>query len=101
MSTETHVLPVRVYFAVFGALLLLTGLTTWVAYHDFGRWNIYLALTIAVAKALLVVLYFMHMRYSPKLLWVFACAAVLWLLILFALTMADYDTRPLVEAWPS
>jgi cytochrome c oxidase subunit 4 len=73
--------------------MVLTGLTVWVAYYDLGRWNAIVALSIAVLKATLVVLYFMHVRYSSKLTWVFVCSGFLWLLILFAFTLSDYFTR--------
>jgi cytochrome c oxidase subunit 4 len=73
--------------------MALTILTVWVAYYDLGSWNVIVALSIAVLKGTLVVLYFMHVRYSSKLTWVFVCAGFLWLLILFALTLSDYFTR--------
>jgi len=73
--------------------MILTGLTVWVAFHDLGPWNIVVALTIAVAKATLVVLYFMHVRYSDRLTWVVVIAGFFWLAILLALTMSDYFSR--------
>jgi cytochrome c oxidase subunit 4 len=88
-----HVVSRGTYFAIFGALMALTILTVWVAYYDLGSWNVIVALSIAVLKGTLVVLYFMHVRYSSKLTWVFVCAGFLWLLILFALTLSDYFTR--------
>ena len=91
-----HVVSRKVYFAIFGALMVLTGVTVSVANLDLGRWNAVVALSIAVIKATLVVLYFMHVRYSSKLTWVFVCAGVIWLIILFAFTLSDYLTRPWV-----
>ena len=88
-----HVVSRRIYFAIFGALMVLTGVTVWVANLNLGRWNAIVALSIAVFKATLVVLYFMHVRYSSKLTWVFVCAGVIWLFILFAFTLSDYLTR--------
>ena len=88
-----HVVSRKVYFAIFGALMLGTAITVWVANHDLGRWNVIVALSIAVVKATLVVLYFMHVRYSSKLTWVFVCAGIIWLIILFAFTLSDYLTR--------
>src|SRR5262245_50943203 len=88
-----HVVSKGTYFTIFGALMVLTILTVWVAYYDLGSWNAIVALSIAVLKGTLVVLYFMHVRYSSKLTWVFVCAGFLWLLILFALTLSDYFTR--------
>ena len=71
-----------------------TALTVWAGLTDFpGQLNVIIALTIAVVKATLVVLYFMHVRYSSKLTWVFVCAGIIWLFILFAFTLSDYLTR--------
>ena len=89
-----HIVSRKVYFIIFGALMVGTALTIWVANFDLGgRWNAVVALTIAVIKATLVVLYFMHVRYSSKLTWVFVAAGLMWLIILFALTLSDYMTR--------
>jgi cytochrome c oxidase subunit IV len=89
------VVSVRIYALVFLTLLVLTSLTTAIAFVDLGgAWNNVVALTIAVAKALLVILYFMHVRYSDKLTWVFAAAGFFWLLILIGGTMDDVLTRP-------
>ena len=76
--------------------LLLLGLlfVTWgVAELDLGRWNIAVAMTVAVVKMLLVVLIFMHVRYSSSLTWVFAAAGLFWLFVMITLTMGDYLTR--------
>jgi cytochrome c oxidase subunit 4 len=89
-----HVVSRKIYFLIFGALMVLTGATVWVANYDLGTWNAIVALTIAVMKATLVVLYFMHVRYSSKLTWVFVCAGLVWLIILFSFTLSDYLTRP-------
>jgi cytochrome c oxidase subunit 4 len=88
-----HVVSRKIYFVIFGALMVMTGVTVWVATFDLGRWNAIVALSIAVVKATLVVLYFMHVRYSSKLTWVFICAGIIWLIILFAFTLSDYLTR--------
>lgn len=88
-----HVVSRKVYFVIFGALMVGTALTVWIAYYDLGRWNAIVALSIAVFKATLVVLYFMHVRYSSKLTWVFVGAGIIWLIILFAFTLSDYMTR--------
>ena len=88
-----HIVSRKIYFIIFGALMVGTALTIWVANFDLGRWNAVVALTIAVIKATLVVLYFMHVRYSSKLTWVFVVAGLMWLIILFALTLSDYMTR--------
>lgn len=89
-----HVVSRKIYFVIFGALMVLTGVTVWIASFDLpGPLNAIVALSIAVFKATLVVLYFMHVRYSSKLTWVFVCAGVIWLIILFAFTLSDYLTR--------
>ncbi|HCC58484.1 MAG TPA: oxidase [Solibacterales bacterium] len=92
-STTHHIVPTRVYYGVFAALLVLTGVTTWIAYIDLGRFNIYVALTIAVIKASLVMLFFMHVRYSSKLTKVIVASGVFWLMIMFLMTMSDLATR--------
>lgn len=94
-----HVLPVRVYLSVFGALITLTALTTWIAYLDLGPLNTVIALTIAVTKSLLVVLYFMHVRYSSRLVMVFSIAGFYWLILLLGFVMSDYLTRTSVSGW--
>jgi cytochrome c oxidase subunit 4 len=84
----------KVYFTVFAALLGLTALTTGMAFVDLGRvGNISLALTIAIIKAVLVMLYFMHLRYSSRLTVVFAGAGMLWFGIMLVLTLSDYISR--------
>jgi len=89
-----HIVPVRVYLAIFLALLVGTALTVVAAFQDFPwQFNTVIALTIASVKATLVVLYFMHVRYSSRLVWVIVIAALFWMGILFALTFSDYFTR--------
>ena len=87
------IVPTKIYYRVALALLVLFILTVAVAYVDLGPLNIYIAVTIALIKATLVVLYFMHVRYHTRLTWIFASAGFIWLLILFALTLSDYATR--------
>ena len=88
-----HIVPLRVYFLVFGGLMVLTAITVGAAYLDLGPMNVVVALTIAITKSTLVVLYFMHVRYSGHLTKVVAAAGFLWLAILMALTLADFLTR--------
>jgi cytochrome c oxidase subunit 4 len=90
---SAHVVPLKTYFAIFGALMGGTALTVFVAFQDLGPMNTVVALTIAGIKALLVVLWFMHVKYSSRLTWIFAVAGFLWLLLMIGLTMADFDTR--------
>lgn len=91
--TSDHIVPVKVYFAVAGGLYLLLVLTVAVALIDLGSLNIVAALAIAVAKMLLVILFFMHVRWSSRMVWLFASGAFVWLGILFMLTMADFLSR--------
>jgi len=89
-----HIVYLKVYFTIFIALMVGTALTVWAGLQDFpGPLNVIVALTIAVVKATLVVLYFMHVRYSSRLIWVVFASALFWLGILFALTLGDYWTR--------
>jgi len=89
-----HIVPVRVYLAIFLALMAGTLATVLAAFYNFPwRLNTIIALTIASVKATLVVLYFMHVRYSARLVWVIVASALFWMGILFALTLSDYFTR--------
>jgi len=88
-----HVVPRRVYYAIFSTLIVLTGVTVAVSFVDLGPLNTLVAMTIACVKATFVVLYFMHARYGSRLIWVMLGAGVLWLVILIALTMGDYASR--------
>ncbi len=88
------VVSVRAYLFIWFSLILLTVTTTGVAFVDLGaEWNSVTALIIAAAKATLVVVYFMHLRYSGRLTWVFAGAGVFWLLLLVGGTLDDVITR--------
>ncbi len=88
-----HVPSLKLYFAVFGILMVGTALTVLVAFYDLGPLNNVMMLTIAIVKALFVVLYFMHVRWSSRLTWVVAASGFFWLLIMFTFTMTDYLTR--------
>lgn len=81
------------YFSVFAALMVFTALTAWAAFQHLGAWNTPAALAIAVTKAALVVLFFMHVRYSTKLTGLVIGTSVLFLLILFVITLSDYLSR--------
>ena len=96
-----HVLPLRTYLSVFGALMGLTALTTWIAYQDLGALNTTVALLIAGVKMFAVLLWFMHLKYSSKLIWVMALAGFFWMAILLILTAQDYVTRHEVPSWLS
>ena len=106
MEQPQHILPTRLYVLIFAALLTFTALTVGASFVDFGgrlnSANVVVAMSIAVAKVLLVVLYFMHLRYASRLTWVFAAAGLFWLIILLALTLSDVLTRgwlPLPTPW--
>jgi cytochrome c oxidase subunit IV len=90
---QDHVVPVTTYVMVFLALMVGTGLTVAASYVDLGIWNTPVAMLIAVTKASLVVLFFMHLKYSPRLLWVWVGAAVFFLTQLLMGTGADYLAR--------
>jgi cytochrome c oxidase subunit 4 len=89
----SHVVPQKIYLLVFVTLLCMTLITVDVAFYNFGWLNIYLALVIATFKATIVVLFFMHVKYSPRLTWVFAVAGLFWMVILLVLMFSDYFTR--------
>jgi cytochrome c oxidase subunit 4 len=85
------------YYLVFLALIVGTGLTVGAASVDMGPLNNVVMLTIAVVKATLVILFFMHVRWSTRLTWVIAMSGFFWLLILFGMGMSDYLTRGWVQ----
>jgi cytochrome c oxidase subunit 4 len=90
---SVHVVPIRIYALILAVLLVLTMITVRVAFMDLGVLNDIAALTIAVVKMTLVILYFMHLRQSPRLTWLVVAAGFVWLGILIALTMNDYVSR--------
>jgi cytochrome c oxidase subunit 4 len=96
-----HIVSPKVYGIIFLTLMLGTGITVWAAFQNFGQFNIVIALAIATLKATLVVLYFMHARYSPKRTQLVIVCSVFWLAIMLALTLADYNTRPREGRWAS
>ena len=97
-AEHDHIVPVSLYLLIFGGLIVGTILTVLVANLDLDEYmftgaNTFMALLIAIAKTALVVLFFMHVRYSGRLVWLSAFGGFFWLLILFAFTMSDYLTR--------
>ena len=88
-----HVVPKSIYFMVAACLGVLLVVTVFAAQIDLGPWNTLVAMSIALAKATLIVLYFMHVRYGAPLLRVFAAGGFLWLVIMFILLLPDYLTR--------
>jgi cytochrome c oxidase subunit 4 len=93
---EVHIVPKWIYFAVFFALIVLTWVTTFVATVDLGRWNIFVALAIAICKASLVVLFFMHVWYSTRLTKMIVTASIFWLILLLFFAMTDIWTRTMM-----
>lgn len=91
----SHVVPTRVYFLIFLALMVLTAITVAVAYVNLGVLNNVVALGIACTKASLVILYFMHVRYSDHLVKLSILIGILFLAILFGFTLSD----PLTRQW--
>ena len=91
-----HVVSWRIYLSVFAALCVLTVITVAATGYDFGPLNLIVALAVAITKASLVVLFFMHARYSPKLTGVVIASSIAFFLILVFLTLTDYLSRP----WP-
>jgi cytochrome c oxidase subunit 4 len=90
---EHHIVPKRIYFLVFLALIVLTWVTTIVSTIDLGALNIYVALSIAIFKASLVVLFFMHVKYRSRLTKMILLCGLYWLLLLLFIAMADLWTR--------
>lgn len=99
-----HIVQRKVYYTIFGALMALTALTVLAANLNLNSYvgerygetlGTIIALVIAVTKATLVVLYFMHVRYSPRLTWIVIASGFLWLIIMIGLTLSDYLTRNL------
>jgi cytochrome c oxidase subunit 4 len=92
-QNEHHIVGNSVYIAVWIALMILTGITVWVARHDFGVFNIVVALVIASIKGSIVALFFMHLKYEDKLTWAFAVYPLFLLALLIGLTATDVFFR--------
>jgi cytochrome c oxidase subunit IV len=92
-APEVHITPLSTYIFVFLALAAGTVLTWYASTVDLGVMNTPIALIIATIKAVLVILFFMHVIHSTRLTWVIVVASFLWLATLFVLVFADYLTR--------
>ena len=88
-----HIVPPGTYLAIILTLLFLTGTTVWAAFVNLGRFNIVVALAIATLKATLVVLFFMHAKYSTKRTKLIILAGIFWLALLLFMILSDYITR--------
>jgi cytochrome c oxidase subunit 4 len=91
--SSEHILPTSIYVGIWATLMALTAITVFASFIELGPWNIVLALVIATIKGTLVVLFFMHLKYSPKLTMVTVVASIFFLFLLLALSMTDYLTR--------
>jgi cytochrome c oxidase subunit IV len=87
------IVPKRTYFVVWGSLLILLAITVGVSYIPLGWFNPAAAVGIAAIKAVIIILYFMHVRYSSRVVWIFVGAGFFWLGIMFVLALSDYLTR--------
>lgn len=88
-----HRASIGAYLLVFAALMIMTVITVAVSRVDLGAWNTLVAMGIAVLKATIVILWFMHVIHSPRMTWIVVISSFLWLGVLFVLTFADYLTR--------
>jgi cytochrome c oxidase subunit 4 len=95
METATH--SPSVYWKTCASLMALLALTWSIGYVNLGSFNLVVALVISISKALLVALIFMHIKRSSRFLHLAATAGVIWLLIMFGLTLGDYFTRNLLQ----
>jgi cytochrome c oxidase subunit 4 len=85
--------PPRTYFLVFAALIVLTVLTVGLSFLELGPWHLAVGLAIGIVKALLVVLFFMHVLYSSRLTWIVIIAGLFWTALLIGGVVSDYLTR--------
>lgn len=97
-SPHEHIIPISTYLIIGGLLLVLTAATVGVAYVDLGPLNDVVAMAIASLKGVLIILYFMHVKFSSRLTQLVAVAAFLWLAILIVGTMDDFLTRTWIPA---
>ena len=98
--SSVHVSPLKTYFTIFGALMVLTAITVQVAFFDLGAFNKVVALGIAVVKATLVILFFMHVKYSSRLTKLTVVTSFFFVVILFSEMLMDYATRGLPNLEP-
>jgi cytochrome c oxidase subunit 4 len=96
-----HVAPKSLYYTIFAALMVLTGVTVAVAFVNLGALNFTVAIAIAIFKASLVVLFFMHAKYSSRLTKLIIATGFFFLIVLFGLTLTDYVSRGWLTAPPA
>ncbi len=93
VELHSHILPKSTYYKVYAALMFFLLLTVGLAYVDAGPLNFTVSMLIATIKAVMIMLIFMHVKYSERLVWIFAGASFLWLLLLIVFSLNDYFTR--------
>ena len=91
---EHHIASPAMYISIFLALMVLTGATVWVATFDLGFYNFAVAIAIAIVKATLVILYFMHLKFSPAQIKLAMVIGIFWLMVMLVITTFDYISRP-------
>jgi cytochrome c oxidase subunit IV len=96
-----HISPKSTYYTIFGTLMVLTAVTVAVAFVNLGAFNFPVAISIAILKATLVVLFFMHVKYSSRLTKIIVGTGIFFLLVMFVLTMTDYVSRGWSTAAPA
>ena len=89
-----HIVSPKIYVAIFVALIIFTGATYGIALINLGPFNALVAIVIAMIKSMLVILFFMHVKYSPKMTKVTIISGFFFLIILLGLSMTDYISRP-------
>jgi cytochrome c oxidase subunit 4 len=93
VAPSEHIISVKTNLLVFAGLIALLIATVVAGQFDLGVLSIVIAMTIAAVKALLIILYFMHVRFSSRLAWVFAASGFVWLAILLSFVLSDYISR--------
>jgi len=93
LNVAGHISPKSTYYAIFGSLMVMTAITVTVAFINLGSLNFPVAISIAIVKATLVILFFMHLKYSSRLTKLVCGSAFFFLIVLFGLTMSDYLSR--------
>ncbi|MCB0207825.1 MAG: cytochrome C oxidase subunit IV family protein [Anaerolineae bacterium] len=92
-----HITPVSTYLMVFAGLMVLLALTLYVGYTDFGTFNKTVTLIVAITKASLIMYFFMHLRHSSGLVWVFGLLGFFFFIILLLIGMGDYAARGTIQ----
>ena len=90
---DSHIVSPLLYLAIFASLMVLTFVTVAASRYDFGPWNTVVAMAIAVLKATLVILFFMHVKFTSRLTQIAAASGFAWLVIMIGLTLSDVLTR--------